>query len=316
MSIRRTVQPLYGSKYFDDAFPLFVNRATESFEYIEHYHDFLELAYVSEGRGVHYIEGEAITVQKGDMFFIPIGTSHIFRPVHEGARNPLILYNCIFSASLFERIVQSRSLFPLSENQLQLLMLLRDQKSWLHMKLLSADVDTLLSRMHLECNLQREGKEFLLISYWMQLIVSVGRAMSGDHAAAEQPVRKKQRLVAALQYIQDHLEAPPSLQEAAALIHISTRQFHRLIKQATNQTYSDYLRTQQIKRSCELLRNTDKKIYEISALSGFPDLKRFYAIFKLKTGLSPTAYRKSGLPFQGDAGAEARELELSSEANQ
>lgn len=56
---------------------MYVNRATESFELLEHSHDFVEVSYISEEKGYHFIDDQVVTVQKGDLFFIPAGVSHV-----------------------------------------------------------------------------------------------------------------------------------------------------------------------------------------------------------------------------------------------
>ena len=43
---------------------------------------------------------------------------------------------------------------------------------------------------------------------------------------------------------------------------------------------SQYLQRIRIKKSCELLSSTDKKITEISSITGFPDYKSFFTAFK------------------------------------
>lgn len=45
-----------------------------------HSHDFIEICLVAEGTGVHYIDNQQMQVARGDMLFIPIGVSHVFRP--------------------------------------------------------------------------------------------------------------------------------------------------------------------------------------------------------------------------------------------
>ena len=70
---RRVVMTTKGEQLFDAHLSIYVNRSKESFVLSEHDHDFVEICYVSEGTGTHYIENQAISVKKGDLFYIPIG---------------------------------------------------------------------------------------------------------------------------------------------------------------------------------------------------------------------------------------------------
>ena len=47
-----------------------------------------------------------------------------------------------------------------------------------------------------------------------------------------------------------------------------------------------------IQKSCELLLNSDKKVYEISALVGYNDVKYFNRVFKNEMNVSPDEYRR------------------------
>src|SRR5690606_37841366 len=93
-----------GEHFFSDGLSLYVNRVYEEFELPIHEHDFIEICYVWEGSGFHYIGDEVIRVTKGDVFFIPIGVPHIFRPSSQHAKVPLVIGNCIFDEKLFQFI--------------------------------------------------------------------------------------------------------------------------------------------------------------------------------------------------------------------
>ena len=78
---------------------MYVNRNAENFTGSYHNHDFLEIAYIAEGEGFHHLENSVQRVRKGQMFYIPLGISHVFRPTSANGK-PLIVNNCIFSVQL------------------------------------------------------------------------------------------------------------------------------------------------------------------------------------------------------------------------
>lgn len=292
MTIRRPIESMQGQMYFGCDFPVYVNRASETFNLQEHSHDFVEIAYVAEGKGFHYIGDDIVPVRKGDLFYIPVGISHVFRPADAAVKEPLIVYNCIFGLELFDRIIRSHSLLLPSENAGALLAV-RNRTEWLKVEEQSADVRSLVQRLYQEYALRQEGRGLMILAYVVQLLLTLYRSMDGGHSRSYADADS--RIEEAIRYIQLHLDAPLPLTDISAKINIGKRQFNRLIKKATGQTYTDYLHSLQIERCCEQLRTTDRKVYEIAEAMGFKDMKHFHAIFKRKTGLSPREYRKRTL---------------------
>lgn len=54
-----------------------------------HRHDFVELAYVYEGRGLHKIGDQIMLVSQGDLFIIRPGVPHVFQPLDLTGHRPL-----------------------------------------------------------------------------------------------------------------------------------------------------------------------------------------------------------------------------------
>ena len=90
-----------GTQHFREGMRIFVNRVDESFDLHYHAHDFIEISYVAGGSGFHHIGGKVLPVAKGDVFLLPVGTSHVFRPRSADRRQKLTVYNCIFTEDLF-----------------------------------------------------------------------------------------------------------------------------------------------------------------------------------------------------------------------
>jgi AraC-like DNA-binding protein len=280
---------MQGDMFFGIDFPFYVNRAYETFNLHEHSHDFVEIAYVAEGKGFHYIGDRIVPVRKGDLFYIPVGISHVFRPADAAVKDPLIVYNCIFGLELLDRIIRSHSLLLPSE-EANALVAIRNRTEWLKAEEPSADARNLMQRLHQEYAFRQEARNLMILTYVIQLLLTLYRSIEGGPSRMD--IDTDSRMDDAIRYIQQHLDSPLSLTDISAKINIGKRQFNRLIKKATGQTYTDYLHSLQIERCCEQLRKTDRKVYEIAETIGFKDMKHFHAVFKRKTGLSPREYRK------------------------
>ncbi|MNZ44421.1 HTH-type transcriptional activator RhaR [compost metagenome] len=64
---------------------------------MQHMHDFIEVACVTEGEGIHYIQNKNYSVSAGDVFVIPPGISHVFQPLDLSGKEPLRVINILLN---------------------------------------------------------------------------------------------------------------------------------------------------------------------------------------------------------------------------
>jgi AraC family L-rhamnose operon transcriptional activator RhaR len=268
---RRTDRVTKGEQFFEPDFAIYVNRVSESFSLLEHSHDFVEICYVSEGTGTHYIEDHVIAVKKGDLFYIPIGVSHIFRPASTSPNNTLIVINCIFREQLrFQDDLWS------------------DISTWKQIKERGHEFGDIMNTMHRENNSKFDGYKIVLYALLLQLLILVKRELSETNH--RRPADR--RIELALAFIQDHLNESLTLTQVSHHAELGERQLQRIIKKALGQTFTQWLQEQRLIRGCELLQQTQHSISEIMQRVGFQDLKHFHRLFKRKMGVSPGQYRK------------------------
>ncbi|WP_339710484.1 AraC family transcriptional regulator [uncultured Kriegella sp.] len=82
-----------------------------------------------------------------------------------------------------------------------------------------------------------------------------------------------------------------TLEQIAAIAHMSPTGFCRFFKTMTQKTFSQYLTEVRIENACELLRNADYSIADCCYSSGYNNLSNFHRHFKKNTGMSPSRYR-------------------------
>ncbi|WP_218090958.1 AraC family transcriptional regulator [Paenibacillus solanacearum] len=73
---------------------------------------------------------------------------------------------------------------------------------------------------------------------------------------------------------------------------MSFKQINRLFKKEIGTTVYNYLMTKKMKTAKILLEDTEMSIDEISYFIGYADSHNFSTLFKRKTGVTPTEYRK------------------------
>src|SRR5262249_47727194 len=102
------------------------------------------------------------------------------------------------------------------------------------------------------------------------------------------------RLRAVVEYIEEHLEANPSLDEMAAVARLSPYHFARQFKRATGLPPHQYVIARRVERARQLLQaGTDLSLAEVALRVAFSDQSQFTHHFKRLVGVTPGQFRMS-----------------------
>jgi AraC family transcriptional regulator len=102
------------------------------------------------------------------------------------------------------------------------------------------------------------------------------------------------RLRAVVEYIEEHLDASPSLGQMAAVVRLSAYHFARQFKLATGLPPHQYVILRRVERARQLLQaGTDLSLAEVAAHAGFCDQSQFTHHFKRLVGVTPGQF---GMP--------------------
>jgi AraC family transcriptional regulator len=100
------------------------------------------------------------------------------------------------------------------------------------------------------------------------------------------------RLRAVVEYIEEHLDASPTLEQMAAVARLSPYHFARQFKAATGLPPYQYVIMRRVERAKHFLqRGTDLSLAEIAARAGFSDQSQFTHHFKRLVGVTPGQFR-------------------------
>lgn len=94
------------------------------------------------------------------------------------------------------------------------------------------------------------------------------------------------------QYIDTHFAEELSQEYISSLFNVSPTYISRMFSRYFDTTYSNYIATQRIKHSCELLRETEIDVEKIGTRCGFGSAKYFYKVFRQHLGCTPSQYRQ------------------------
>ena len=101
------------------------------------------------------------------------------------------------------------------------------------------------------------------------------------------------QLRAVVEYIEEHLDASPSLEQMAAVAHLSVYHFARQFKVATGLPPHQYVILRRVERAKVLLQEGDLSLAEVAADTGFTDQSKLSHTFKRVVGVSPRQFRRS-----------------------
>ncbi|MGL4737674.1 MAG: response regulator transcription factor [Cellulosilyticaceae bacterium] len=106
--------------------------------------------------------------------------------------------------------------------------------------------------------------------------------MTGSHCEVVEHVKN---------YIANHVTEKLMLQDLADYVSVSPSYLSALFKKQCNQNMVDYINEVKMYKACELIREGNYKIYEISYLLSFENAYYFTKVFKRYVGKTPKEYQ-------------------------
>jgi AraC family transcriptional regulator len=113
------------------------------------------------------------------------------------------------------------------------------------------------------------------------------------------PRRKLQRVI---EYLMENLEGSPTLEQMAAVAHLSPSHFARQFKATTGLAPHQYVIARRVERAQHLLKSDDEVgLVDVALRVGFSDQSKFSFHFKRIVGVTPRQFRISARKAQKPA---------------
>lgn len=163
-----------------------------------------------------------------------------------------------------------------------------------HSALLSgAGTDTMHSSfqnlLHLARSQTSAQNEHRISVYIHMMLCELAESSYGIPAAANESIER------AIRYMEEHITENISLDEIADEIGLSKFYFNRLFSKHIGMTPHKYFLNMRVQHAKRLLMTTHDSIEEIAEKCGFDSASNFIRLFKQRTSMTPTAFRK--IPF-------------------
>lgn len=291
------------AEYIEDNGFLYVNEVKETEWLLEHVHDFIEVVVVLDGKGIQYIDGEPMHVQEGEVFALPLGVSHVFRPSPAKSAAPLIVRNIIIRSEWLEHLkvclpdlaIKQLIDWLIGKNDSRDSQQQRWAKASDHLgaiRRISESMQDILAKrdtayLTQAMALVAELLVLLIRSTTWRFVPIIAQSVPLP------PARSSSRNVEQLlDYLTHALPDDYTLPMLTEKFHLSERQILRICHRYLGTSYMRFVQKQRITHSCHLLASSHLKIYEVMHASGFQNPDYFNRLFKRHTGLTPSAYRK------------------------
>ena len=145
------------------------------------------------------------------------------------------------------------------------------------------------------------GSEQIICSYLEQILIfmirdCLGEEQFGSQDAAIRPMMESYLVRKIDIYIRENYHRKETgVSTVASYFNYSRTRISTLYKKATGHSLHDVICDMRLRKSKQLLEETDLSVAEIAAEAGFGSPQYFTNKFKSETGMSPTAYREKML---------------------
>jgi AraC family transcriptional regulator len=156
-----------------------------------------------------------------------------------------------------------------------------------HLRVAMRAVDAELSAAGAGGRLAAESLANVLAVHLIRHVLAPRRLAPGRDGALP-----RGRLRAVVEYIEEHLDAGPSLEQMAAVARLSVYHFSRQFKSATGLPPHQYVIMRRVERAKQLLQGGDFSLAQVAARAGFTDQSQFAQHFKRQVGVTPGQFRR------------------------
>ncbi len=235
--------------------------------------------------------GDSIILSEGEGIFINARQLHQAKNYRESDCSYIsVVFNSDFISSFAGSIINIKYIQPYIDNSRINYCILKNDIEWK-----SVILNNIL-KIYEEYNKNEIGFELqifiLLIEVWNILIKSYFVSFPNDNARNNSVHIKK-----IISYICDHYMEKIELNDLAKEVNLSKSTCCREFKKYMNCTIFEYIINYRLVASSNLLITTNNSISDIAYQCGFGSTSYFIEKFKMKTGVSPSIYRRQKINY-------------------
>lgn len=250
-----------------------------------HKHDYVEVVYMCSGHTCHVVNGKVLDLNEGEILFLSQSCTH--EVCCAGERD--VAVNFIVLPEFFETALMmiGEEQTPLRQFVMDCLSGRNEDPGYLHFQTSGVIpvqnlVENLIYILLTDAPNKRKSSQLTMAMLFLFL---TGRTDTLDMESKEEAT-----IFSVLQYIEERF-ADASLLELAKILHYDVSRLSREIKRKSGKTYTQLLQEKRLAQAAFLLRNTSRKVDDISYCVGYENVSYFHRLFAKAYGMSPKRYR-------------------------
>ncbi len=222
------------------------------------------------GSGILKYDNKTVTIDEGDIFFLPAGYPHEYYTENESWDVRWVAFDGYACPHI------------LSQFGMTAPVVIRDRDC--------STMQKLYSRMYTIQKTDRIYGNYNCSGYMYACLIEFHRLMD----TRENKLRsdRLRLLTPVLDYIDENFQTDFPLTVLAEKAGITPQHLCRIFRQTMNMRPNEYLTQRRLQEAKTLLQRNELPIAEIAVRSGFPDAGYFSTVFRKHEGLTPMEYRK------------------------
>lgn len=251
-----------------------------------HRHNFYLCVLFIKGSGKHEVDFESYSISPGTVFFLRPGQSHFWR--FESEPEGIIFFHSqdFFDLNFLEHKLNTYPFFGSLQNP-PVVEIPLDEADKLYNRLVEVHGE------YRKGDVLAESKIISLVN--VVYIDLMRKYITSAISSKKQPTSYMSILIRFERHINEHFQDERLPKFYADLLNISTKHLNRVVKYTLNKTASELIAERLILEAKRLIVHSGNDLLQISDSLKFSEYSYFSKFFKLKTGLSPSVFRKKYL---------------------
>lgn len=257
---------------------------------IYHWHNYLEISYVKEGKGVYHIEDRSYELEKGDIIIINNIEPHFMEvsPPNE-MHQPVLMIDPKLLYSSSTNSFEYNYLAPFFNRSGRFHNKIRNNSK--HAK----EIYDLLEEIVVEYLDKSSGYELMIKAKLLNVVTILFRHYASELVVSPDILKRAKNLGKirpSIEYLNNNSSDNITLTKLSELSFMSAAYFSSFFKKTTGLSPFEYLNQLRITNALTMLRSTNNKINDIAFTCGFNNLSHFNRVFRKTTGKTPKEFKE------------------------
>ena len=251
--------------------------------------EYIELGIITQGVGVHFINGNTVPCKAGDLYIVPSGVKHAYFSYSNN--EALIVRKLIFRAQdwFHGEVAQHSSkrycYGVFSDGGAVAYAMLNSR--------MNEKINGIMDDVESELSDREEGWKNVVFACLVQIFSFLGRYINRSLKNSFKKSKDWEIAALAMRIVEDEFsDHELSLETIASRIYVSPSKLSRIFKAESGQLFSEYIRDVRLNYAAKLLKETDLSVERIIFKCGIYGISSFYRNFREAFGMTPQIYKQ------------------------